>query len=213
MRYFRLVLASLILVAAPTSLLADSLIPYPNKGVIAPTSSLTATNTGEIIGYFTTSGADYTDYVRLLDVTSGYTSAYAFDNHTTAIGTSYDFGSVTAGDVLVFELLNGLGQVFASDPAYSLDDVNHAYVVPFAGGTLSYTGDYVFPAGTYVGMEDSANGSSDFDYRDDSFIFDNITVETSDPNPSPVPEPSTLAMFGTGALAALGVVRRKAAGR
>src|ERR1700685_4260375 len=95
----------LLAFAAPAALLADA-IPYGNVGNIAPTSVLTATATGNITGYFYSGQAADTDYVRMVDVTAGTTSAWYFNNQTTATGTVQNFGSVTAGDTLVFELEN-----------------------------------------------------------------------------------------------------------
>jgi len=117
-----------------------------------------------------------------------------FNNQTTVRGTSIDFGPVTAGDVLVFQLWDTTsGLQFASDPALSYDGVNHAYATPFAGGNG-------IPAGIFVGMEDLPVGQSGLDYNDDQFVFTNV---------SPTPEPETLAMLGSGILGVAGIVRRK----
>lgn len=169
-------------------------IPYPNSGAVAPTNVFTATVSGDVIGYFYGFSAGHTDYVAMLNVTTSTFSGWMFNNQTTAPGTSVNFGTVSAGDILVFELFDATsGLTFASDPSLSYDGINHAYAAPFAGGNG-------IPAGIFVGMEDLPAGQSDLDYNDDQFVFENV---------SSTPEPSTLIMIGTGLLGASSALRRK----
>jgi hypothetical protein len=197
MRRITLALACIVLSAGPAALFADP-IPYANVGTIAPTVSLTAASTGNVTGYFYSASAADTDYVRLYDVTTNTYSAWLFDNQTPGADTPQVFLTVNAGDTLVVQLENTnlSDMILASDPSYSADGVNHAYVTAFSGGKSG------IPSGTFIGMEDLPNGSSDFDYNDDTFVFTNI-------DPPAVPEPGSLALLGTGVLSAAGLIRRK----
>ncbi len=196
------------LALAPALARADN-IPYGNPGSIAPTSIITAATTGDVMGYFFGANAAYTDTVRLVDETSGTTSPYFFNNQTESLGASANFGAVTAGDTLAFEVYDAnLNQTFSSDPSLSQDGINHAYAAPYSGGVI-VNGDTI-PAGTYIGMEDLNKAHSDFDYNDVTFVFDNIAVGTGTvPVVSSVPEPTSIALLGTGLLAAAGGLRKR----
>lgn len=177
-------------------------IPYSNVGTVAATSTIKATATGEIDGYFVGYNAGDTNEIRMVDTTTGYTSAYFFVNKTTATGKEADFGSVNAGDTIVFELYNETTDLlFASNPSLSADGINHAYTTSFSGGTLDGI-TYASANYTYVGMEDLSKSLSDLDYNDDQFLF-------TDVNASVTPEPNSLLLLGTGVLGLGFMVRRR----
>jgi hypothetical protein len=209
---FRLSAAALAfasLVIGSSSLFADS-IPYGNPGHVAPTVTLTATATGNITGYFLGSDAADTDYIRMIDVTTGVTSKYFFNNQTTFEGTSANFGHVNAGDVLEFQLFNDSSdQLFSTNPSNSSDGINHAYITSFSGGRVD---GIRYSAGTYVGMEDVPYSDSDLDYNDNSFLFTNVS-STVNPPAAATPEPGSLILLGTGILGAAGTLRRRIAAR
>ncbi len=201
-------LALFSLALAPAFARADN-IPYGNPGSIAPTNIITASATGNVMGYFFGANAAYTDTVRLVDLTSGTAGPYFFNNQTESLGASANFGAVTAGDTLVFEVYDGnLNQIFASDPSFSQDGINHAYAAPYSGGVI--VNGATIPAGTYIGMEDLNKAYSDFDYNDVTFVFDNIAATPRTvPVVSSVPEPTSIALLGTGLLAAAGGLRKR----
>jgi hypothetical protein len=169
-------------------------IPYPNAGTPNPvTYSFTAAATGDVIGYFGGSGAGYTEEVGLLDNGVLTPAGLGLNDHTSAVGQMFDFGSVTAGDTLIFE-----DYVFDNAAAvYSVPSMNVAYDSLDGGGSVAnhnhvysvaasanevYAGS---PAGTYVAFEDLAFPNSDYNYFDDTFVFTNVATQRSVPDDSP----------------------------
>ncbi len=166
-------------------------IPYANVGVQNPTTYVfTAANTGNITAYFFASTAGYMNDLSLL-VNGVDTGIHGLNNQTSAKGLALDFGSVNAGDILVFRLNNiwpGNVGPWYSDKAMNSDGVNHVYSTDFAG-------DALVPAGTFVSFEDLPGGG-DLNYNDEDFVFTNVRTSTG------VPEPASalLLMLGLGGL-------------
>jgi hypothetical protein len=187
-------------------------IPYPNKGTPNPAVyTFTAAATGDVIGYFGGSGASFDEKVGLLDNGVLTSAGYGLDDHTTAVGASFDFGMVTAGDTLVFvdDVISEGGFVY-SDPSLNVPydapgvtNHNHVYSTSALAGQV-FAGS---PAGTYVGFEDLPFPGSDYYYFDDTFVFTDVSTTTTG-----VPDgASTMALLGVG-VAALFLLRRRALG-
>ena len=166
-------LAALLCLAAAGAAKADP-NPYPNAGVYNATAySFTASSNGDLVAYFVGgSRAGYDNQLGVL-VNGVAQGGYGLENHGSSYGDSYDFGAVSAGDVLTFVLDNlSLSKLAYSDPSLNAayDDPsydeghNHIY-------SNNYAGDATVPAGVYVAFEDLPFPRSDFNYDDESFVF------------------------------------------
>jgi len=127
------------------------------------------------------------------------TGLFGLNNHTSAIGESFNFGHVVAGDVLTFvDLVTGYATWY-SDPALNGGNGNHVYSKT-VGADEAFAGSV---AGTYVAFEDLIFPNSDFNYRDHTFVFAIASA---------VPEPSTWAMLilGFAGVGFMAYRRRKA---
>jgi hypothetical protein len=188
-----------------TAAQAQSSIPYPCCGYNPVTYTFTAASSGDIVAYFADNNtASYNNELGLL-VNGTEQGGFGLDNQTSTLGQSYDFGYVTAGASLVFVLNNlSLGKEAYSDPSMNTaydsgpatgttDGHNHIYSTEYDGtnpgsdtALLNAAG---VPYGTYVAFEDLPFPGSDYNYHDEVFVFTNVSLTSS------VPEPATWAMF------------------
>lgn len=191
-------------------------IPYPNAGSYNPTTySFTAATTGDVTAYLVGGhGAGFSNEVGVLDNGVLTSAGYGLENHS-PYGTTFDLGSVTAGDTLTFVLHNlSLGMNAYSDPsmnaAYDAAGVtghNHVYSTAYTGTSPVFAG---VPTGLYVAFEDLPFPGTDFNYDDESFVFTNVNGSISS-----VPEPGAFGLLA-GALvpiSALAIRRRRNAGK
>lgn len=180
---------------------------YSTPGTVAPTYTFTATTTGQEVGYFYGSTAGDTDLIGVW-VNGVQLGTWALDNHSSKFGESVDFGTVTAGDTIVFALEDTTrGYSVYSDPSMNADGINHTYTTAFAGQTK---GGATIPAGTFVAFEDLLLPHSDLNYNDEDVVFSDLTA-TPDPTTT-TPEPSSILLLGMGlAGTGFGLFRRKRA--
>lgn len=172
-------------------------IPYPTPGVLNPvTYAFTAASTGDVVAYFWGSTAGYTSTLSLL-VNGVDTGISGLDNHASAYGAALNFGSVNAGDSLVFRLnVLTTGDSWYTDTGLNYDGVNHVY-------STNFDGDATIPVGTFVSFEDLPFGG-DYNYNDEDFVFTNVRDQNA------VPEPLSALLVGAGLLGVAALRRKQA---
>lgn len=169
---------------------------YGNPGHEAPSNSFIALASGPLLAYYTGWAGGLTVSVGLQ--VNGVDGTPGLSNHSTATGASFDLGTVSANQPLVFFIdvtdTNTTQTVrYYSDKAQNTDHVNHAWAQPFAG-------DGQLPAGLHIAFED-LNGGGDFNYHDHGIVVQNVLAV-------PVPEPASWALL-LGGVAGLALLRRR----
>ena len=214
MRVFAVSVAVFSMLAGSAALFADP-IPYPDAGSVAPTETLSATATGFVDTYFYNFSASDVDYVEILDLTQVTNTGFMLDNQTSANGDEGTPLAVSAGDILAVDIDNiTRSAIYSSDPSLSADGVNHGYITSYSSSTDEPLGSSGVTSGVYVGMEDlDAATTGDYDYNDETLVLTGVSFsDIPVPNVTPagqVPEPGSIALVGTGILAAAGLVRRR----
>jgi hypothetical protein len=201
----------LLVIATTQAARAELTIPYPDSGTINPvTYTFTAASTGDVIAYYAIphTTASFTEEIGLL-VNGVSTGLTGLNNHTSTLGQAFDLGHANAGDTLVFQL-----NVFAlggyslySRSSMNSDGDNHVYSTDYDGTNPGLDAAAFnaanMPHGTYVAFEDLRDGTSDWNYHDDAFVFSNTML-----HPSPEPS-SALIVTLVGGLGGAGIILKR----
>ena len=165
---------------------------------------------GEVTVTFLGQSAQFTNHLHLFSASDLSTPLQSdiFINTTAIVGQTVSLGSFAAGTELVFAIqVEQSGMLFFTGPgSRNQDGLAHAAVDD--GLPPEFPGYGGLPAGALaVGFEDIFGGG-DFDYNDLAFAFSNLRsgapmgisnlsapIETT---VTPVPEPATLLLLGSG---------------
>jgi hypothetical protein len=226
---------ALALVAGSANVARADLIPYGNAGTPNPTVyNFTATSTGVITAYFAGADAGYSTVIGLL-VNGVSTGVTGLGDHSSTVGQSLVLGSVNAGDVLTFELINLTLDPTGNAIAYSNPALNAPYDSligsPTTGKNHVYSTAYTrtsdiagfnqglpdpllniplsanIPVGTYVGFDDSPAPGSSTTYPD--YDYNDETFIFTDVSTHVVPDASSSLTLLSIGVAGLGLLRRR----
>lgn len=186
-RIVRLALLGLTAIAATAS--QASAAPIVGGAIVVATD-------GHVIAKYLGTSASYTDLLYLDSPAGAYTSLI-FNNHATPVGTTVDLGAFTAGTELIFRIdVTNTGDKFYSGLASrNADGKAHARV------TSGYSATE-----TLVEFEDLyGTPEGDRGFNDLSYTFTNVRAT----EPTAAPEPSTLALIGSGLVGIVAVAVRR----
>jgi hypothetical protein len=183
-------LRQLFAMAALAAPLATWAFPIASPGTEG--NPVIVSGSGHIIATYEGNSAAYSNDLYLFtdDGVVG-NDIFLFNNHGSAVGSTFDLGSFALGTELIFRLhVNDTNTDYFSGLASRNPDLHfHARV----------QGSWA-PDTTLVSFEDLFNGP--FDFNDLSFSFSNTTT------PTDIPEPSSMLLLSLG-LAGLATMQRR----
>jgi VPDSG-CTERM motif len=131
---FSVGLAALALMIGTANVARADAIEYPNVGTLNPVIyTFTATSSGNITAYFAGADAGYNTVIGML-VNGVSTGITGLNDQTSTVGQSLILGSVNAGDVLTFELIN-------NSPINPREGNNTTGLIAYSNPTLNATYD------------------------------------------------------------------------